>query len=71
MGPVCCCWEFEQVSNYYLLLFKIQLKNGERHLDLGCGWGTFVNYAAEHYGTMSEGVTLAENQVSYCFERLI
>ena len=23
---VCCCWEFEQVSNYYLLLFRSNLK---------------------------------------------
>ncbi len=39
------------------------LKKGERHLDIGMGWGTLVNYAAKNFESQSTGVTLAENQV--------
>lgn len=44
---------------------KCQLKEGEHHLDIGCGWGTLVNYAAERHGTQSTGVTLSRNQVDW------
>ena len=39
------------------------LKKGERHLDIGMGWGTLVNFAAKNFESQSTGVTLAENQV--------
>lgn len=44
---------------------KCQLKGGERHLDIGCGWGTLVNYAAENHGTHSVGVSLAKRQIEW------
>lgn len=36
------------------------MKPGMTHLDIGCGWGTFVCYAAKNMGTHSTGVTLAK-----------
>ncbi|PVV03307.1 hypothetical protein BB560_002220 [Smittium megazygosporum] len=44
---------------------RLQLKPGDRHLDLGCGWGTLVNYAAKNYKSNSTGITLAVNQAKY------
>ncbi|PVZ98423.1 hypothetical protein BB558_005569 [Smittium angustum] len=44
---------------------RLQLKAGDRHLDLGCGWGTLVNYAAKNYQSISRGVTLGRNQAAY------
>lgn len=44
---------------------KIQLKAGDKHLDIGCGWGTLVNYAAENCGSHSTGVTIARNQIEW------
>lgn len=44
---------------------KCHLKEGERHLDIGCGWGTLVNYAAENHGTYSTGVSLAKRQIEW------
>ncbi|ANB13169.1 Sphingolipid C9-methyltransferase [Sugiyamaella lignohabitans] len=41
---------------------KIGLKKGDRHLDLGCGWGTLVRYASSQYGAHSTGITLGRNQ---------
>lgn len=45
-----------------------QMKEGQSHLDIGCGWGTFVSHAAKYYGTKSTGVTLAKEQVVWGLE---
>jgi cyclopropane fatty-acyl-phospholipid synthase-like methyltransferase len=46
----------------------VQMKPGDRHLDIGCGWGTLVAYAAKHRGTTSTGVTLAKEQAAWARE---
>ena len=47
----------------------VQMKEGDRHLDLGCGWGPLVCHAAKHHGTNSLGVTLAQEQADWANER--
>ncbi|HET7833306.1 MAG TPA: cyclopropane-fatty-acyl-phospholipid synthase family protein [Gallionella sp.] len=44
---------------------KLRLKPGERLLDIGCGWGALVCWAAEHYGVNSHGITLSRNQFDH------
>lgn len=44
---------------------KLHMAEGQSHLDLGCGWGTLPQYAAQHYGVSSLGVTLSENQTAF------
>ena len=41
---------------------KLRLKPGERLLDIGCGWGALMRWAAKHYGVHAHGITLSENQ---------
>jgi cyclopropane-fatty-acyl-phospholipid synthase len=41
---------------------KLRLKPGERLLDIGCGWGGLVQFAAERYGANVYGVTLSRKQ---------
>jgi cyclopropane-fatty-acyl-phospholipid synthase len=41
---------------------KLRLKPGDRLLDIGCGWGALICHAAEHYGVIATGVTLAAEQ---------
>ena len=49
---------------------KLRLKPGERFLDVGCGWGAMVCWAARHYGVKAHGITLSENQFEYAQARI-
>ncbi len=49
---------------------KLRLEPGERLLDIGCGWGGLVIYAAEHYGVEALGITLSQPQVEFAQERI-
>jgi cyclopropane-fatty-acyl-phospholipid synthase len=46
-----------------LVCTKLGLREGERVLDVGCGWGSFAIHAAQNYGARVLGVTLSEEQV--------
>lgn len=45
-----------------LICRKLDLQPGQRVLDIGCGWGSFMRYAAEHYGVICDGLTLSAEQ---------
>ena len=34
-------------------------------LDIGSGWGSFINFAAENYGVECVGITISKEQVHY------
>ena len=53
-----------------LICRKLGLTEGARHLDIGCGWGSLLCFAAEHYGTVSTGVTLSRQQYEYVTKRV-
>ncbi|KAK3812877.1 MAG: Mycolic acid cyclopropane synthetase-domain-containing protein [Benniella sp.] len=59
-----------QDNKMKLVCEKMRLKKGERHLDIGCGWGTLTAYAAKNYGTDSTGVTLALKQTEFGNNRI-
>lgn len=43
---------------------KIGLKKGDKILDIGCGWGSFVRYAAEKYGAQCVGISISKEQIA-------
>jgi cyclopropane-fatty-acyl-phospholipid synthase len=49
---------------------KLMLREGERFLDIGCGWGALILWAAEHYGVRATGITLSRNQYDYAREHI-
>ncbi|KAI9206598.1 S-adenosyl-L-methionine-dependent methyltransferase [Polychytrium aggregatum] len=53
-----------QDNKLNLVAEKIRLKEGDRHLDIGCGWGTLAVHCAKK-GSNSTGVTLGRNQTEW------
>lgn len=44
---------------------KLRLEPGESLLDIGCGWGGLVCWAASRYGVKAHGITLSRQQLEY------
>lgn len=49
---------------------KLRLKAGQKLLDLGCGWGGLVMYAARTFGVDATGITLSQPQADLANERI-
>lgn len=57
-----------QENKLDLICRKLKLKQGQRVLDIGCGWGGFAKFAAEKYGTEVTGVTISKEQAALAKE---
>ncbi|MFJ4921321.1 class I SAM-dependent methyltransferase [Streptomyces sp. NPDC088725] len=53
-----------------LISRKLALKEGERLLDVGCGWGSMAIHAAREYGVRVTGITLSREQAAYARKRI-
>ncbi len=62
--------EEAQEAKLELVCKKLALQEGERVLDVGCGWGSFVIHAASRHGVKAVGITLAERQAELARERV-
>lgn len=62
--------EQAQDQKMRLVCEKLQLREGERYLDIGCGWGTLVATAAKEYGVDATGITIAEKGAAYATEQI-
>ncbi len=62
--------EEAQEAKLELVCKKLRLGEGERVLDVGCGWGSFVIHAARRHGVRAVGITLAERQAELARERV-
>ncbi len=49
---------------------KLRLLPGERLLDIGCGWGALICWAARHHGVHAHGITLSRQQFDYAQQRI-
>jgi cyclopropane-fatty-acyl-phospholipid synthase len=61
--------EEAQEAKLELVCRKLDLREGERILDVGCGWGSFVIHAATRHGVRALGVTLSEEQARLATQR--
>lgn len=58
--------EQAQFNKMNMICEKLQLSEGERFLDIGCGWGTLLRHAAREHGASATGVTLSAEGKRYC-----
>ena len=58
-----------QENKYERILKKLKLKNGDHILEVGCGWGGFMEYAARN-GFKVTGVTISKEQYEFAKKRL-
>jgi cyclopropane-fatty-acyl-phospholipid synthase len=59
-----------QDTKLELVCTKLDLQPGQRVLDVGCGWGSFVMHAAQRHGVEAVGITLSENQAELARKRV-
>jgi cyclopropane-fatty-acyl-phospholipid synthase len=62
--------EQAQEQKYEHICRKLQLREGETLVDIGCGWGGMLLYAARHYGARGLGCTLSSRQAEYAREKV-
>ncbi|MDC9015591.1 class I SAM-dependent methyltransferase [Mycobacterium marinum] len=61
--------EEAQENKYRLVFEKLRLRPGDRLLDVGCGWGGMVRYAARH-GVRVIGATLSAEQATWAQQKI-
>lgn len=57
--------ERAQEQKLDLICRKLLLAPGERLLDIGCGWGALILWAAERYRARAVGITLSQDQYEH------
>jgi len=71
MTYTCGYWESAQtleeaqIAKLDLVCTKLGLKPGMRLLDIGCGWGSLMRYAAERYQVSCVGLTISREQAEH------
>ncbi|MFE1851988.1 class I SAM-dependent methyltransferase [Streptomyces sp. NPDC059489] len=62
--------EDAQRDKLELVCRKLDLKPGQRLLDVGCGWGSMAVHAAREYGVSVVGITLSQEQAVFARKRV-
>ena len=75
MSYSCAYWENAtsleqaQLDKLDMICRKLDLRPGQRLLELGCGWGGLAGFAARHYGVEVVGITVSKEQQKLAAER--
>jgi cyclopropane-fatty-acyl-phospholipid synthase len=75
MSYSCGYWEkaanLEEAQHHKLDMIcrKLELRPGERLLEIGCGWGGLARFAAERYGVEVVGITVSAEQLKLARQR--
>ncbi len=62
--------EQAQQDKLEMICRKLRLQPGEKFLDIGCGWGGLLCYAARNYGVTAHGVTLSQRQYDFATAKI-
>ena len=59
-----------QNNKYQKLINLIKPNNGDRVLEIGCGWGGFAEYLGKNYDIKLDCITISKRQYEYAKERI-
>ena len=62
--------EEAQIAKYRRIAESLNLKRGDRVLEIGCGWGGFAELAARDFGCRVTAITLSEEQAAFARQRM-
>lgn len=65
-----CSLEEAQIAKYRRILDRLDIQQGDRVLEIGCGWGGFAEVAARERGANVHGITLSQEQWLFCTQRM-
>ncbi len=64
-----CTLEEAQRAKMDLVCRKLRLREGERVVEAGCGWGALALHMARHYGARVQAFNLSREQIAYARDR--
>lgn len=62
--------EEAQRTKYRRLAERLQLQEGQRLLEIGCGWGAFAELAAREFGSHVTAITISKAQHAFAAARI-
>ena len=62
--------EIAQKNKYQKLIDLLHLKDGNKILEIGCGWGGFSEYLAKRYDVIIDCITISKKQYEYTKKRI-
>lgn len=62
--------EVAQTRKCGIIAEELQIKDGERILDFGCGWGSWLIYVAQNFNVQCTGLTISQCQFDYATKRV-
>jgi len=62
--------EKAQINKYNKLINLVKPKNGDKILEIGCGWGGFAEHLAKNYNVKIDCITISKKQFLFTKERI-
>ncbi len=63
--------ETAQKNKYQKLINLLQIKDGDKVLEIGCGWGGFSEFLAKKYDVLIDCITISKKQFEYSKKRIL
>ncbi len=63
--------EESQKNKYQKIIDKLDVKEGEKILEIGCGWGGFSNYLVKKYNVLVDCITISKKQFEFTKRKVL